>query len=117
MTNLNDYNRSDFFTSNIFDHKILSDEERKMPYKWQGENFMFFCKHADLLGAPVEVRATSTYPFMESSWLAAYQHDLMNFITDWKDNVWKRLNGYSGMSGIKFEFDENISVDFNVNIK
>jgi hypothetical protein len=119
MTNVAEYTKEhSFFHSNIFDHKMLTDEERKMPYQFHGENFWFFCKHTDLLDAPVEVRLTSeisTSPFLENSWEDAYLHDFMNFITDWKTNIWPRLSGYVGFFAVKFEFDSNITFNLGVN--
>ena len=119
MTNVAEYTKEHpFFHDNIFDHKMLTDEERKMPYQFHGENFWFFCKHTDLLDAPVEVRLTneiSTSPFLENSWEDAYLHDFMNFITDWKTNIWPRLSGYVGFFAVKFEFDSNITFNLGVN--
>ena len=43
------------FGWNPFFKGILSDEDRKMPIQKYCENFRFFCKHTDLLGAPIEI--------------------------------------------------------------
>ena len=96
------------FGWNPFFKGILSDEDRKMPIQKYCENFKFFCKHTDLLGAPIEITPLFSTPFMEKNWKDALLHDLMEFMFDWYRNVYVHLNGYSGIHGITYEFDERI---------
>ena len=102
------------FGWNPFFKGILSDEERKMPIQKYGENFKFFCKHTDLLGAPIEISPLYSTPFGETSWTSALIHDLFSFMFDWREYVWEHLNGYQGIQGIKFEFDERMKINIDV---
>lgn len=101
---------------NPFYTGILTDEERKMPMQWYGENFHFFCKHVDLLGTPLEITPMYSNPFMEKSWRDALFHDLMSFMFTWQRDVYKHLNGYSGLHGITFELDDRIK-KFDIEIE
>ena len=68
------------FGWNPFFKGILSDEDRKLPIQKYCDNFRFLCKHADLLGAPIEITPLFSTPFMENDWKDALFHDLMEFM-------------------------------------
>ena len=117
MTDVNKYlqeNNLLLFGWNPFYKGILTDEERKMPIQKYGENFLFFCKHTDLLGSPLEIIPLYSNPFMEKDWKDALLHDFMNFMIDWYRDVWPHLNGYSGISDITYEFDERMKLNIEV---
>ena len=99
---------------NPFYKGIFSDDERKMPIQRWCENFKFFCKHADLLDSPIEITPLFSTPFMEKDWTSAFIHDLMEFMIDWHRYVYSHLNGYSGLHGITFEFDERMKINIDV---
>lgn len=119
MTDIEKYlkdNNLKLFGWNPFFKGILSDEERKLPIMKWGENFVFFCKHTDLLGAPLEITPIYSKPFGEKDWQTALFHDIMSFTFDWYRHVWSHLNGYSGMRGITYELDDRIK-KFEIDIE
>ena len=66
MTNIEEYMKDkEFFKWNPFLKGYVSNEERKLPIQWSDINFHFFCKHADLLGAPLEIRVISNYKYID----------------------------------------------------
>ena len=112
MTNIEEYMKGkEFFKWNPFLKGYMSNEERKMPIQWSNIHFHFFCKHADLLGAPLEVRVISNYKFRD--YRIVFMRAFMQFVFEWKNEVCDHLNGYSGIDCIMFEFDENIKFEFN----
>ena len=117
MTDVDKYLKENnllLFGWNPFYHGILSDEDRKMPMQWYGDNFHFFCKHVDLLGTPLEITPMYSNPFQESDWISAFIHDLFSFMFEWKEYVWKHLNGYQGLDGITFKFDDRMDININI---
>jgi hypothetical protein len=111
MTNIDEYMKGkEFFKWNPFFKGYVSDEERKMPIQWSNTDFHFFCKHADLLGAPLEIRVLSNYKFTD--YRTKFMRSFMEFLFEWKNDVWAHLNGYSGLDGVNFEFDKNIDINF-----
>lgn len=113
MTDFENIDKSEFFKCNPFQKGFISDEDRKKPIIWRSIIFVFFCKHADLLGAPVEVKLISNYKFI--NYKDEFMRDYMEFIFWWKDNIFSHLNGFSGIDCIKFEFDKNININFLTN--
>lgn len=103
---------------NIFRKSIFSDEERKMPIKFVYENFIFFCKHADLT-APLEVFPSSNYnnPYYASNWMEAFCRDYACFMFEYNRDVYSHLSGFCGFDCVTFEFDKRINISFNVNVK
>ena len=112
MTNIEDYMKDkEFFKWNPFLKGYIYDEERKKPIQWSNDNFHFFCKHADLSGAPLEVRLISNYKFID--YRKEFMRAFMQFVFEWKSEVWRHLNGFLGIDCIDFEFSDNIKFEFN----
>jgi hypothetical protein len=109
MTNIEEYMKGkEFFRWNPFTKELLSDEERKKPIKWSNIDFVFFCKHADLLGAPLEIRLISDYKYTD--YRKEFMRSFMQFVFEWKEYVYSHLNGFCGIDCIEFEFDGNIDI-------
>jgi len=100
------------FRSNPFRKGYLTDEERKEPFRWFGENFVFFAKHADLSETGVEIYRNEnySYPYGPSpcTWENALLRDCMQFGIWWSNNVHKYLNGFSGFDTVKIEIDPSL---------
>ena len=112
MTNIEEYMKDkEFFKLNPFLKGYISNEDCKKPIQWSNIDFHFFCKHADLLGAPLEVRLISNYKFTD--YRKEFMRAFMQFVFEWKDEVWSHLNGYSGLDCVEFEFGDNIKFEFN----
>ena len=112
MTNIEDYMKDkEFFKWNPFLKSYIYDEERKKPIQWSNDNFHFFCKHADLLGAPLEVRLISNDKSID--YRKEFMCAFMQFVFEWKSEVWRHLNGFQGIDCIDFEFSDNIKFEFN----
>lgn len=105
MTDITEYMiGKEFFKWDVFAKEYLTNDERKMPIRYYGEYFNFFCKSADLLDDPVEITCSHPdYKFVD--YTQAFMRDMMNFNFEWFSYVHKRLNGWSGIDCIKFEFD------------
>ena len=105
------------FRSNPFIKGYLTDEERKMPFRWYGENFVFFSRTADLsAGLEIYRDENKIYPDVYyKTWENAFLHDLILFGMWWKTNVHEHLNGFNGWDCVKIEIDENIG--FKLDIK
>ena len=87
MTNIEDYMKDkEFFKWNPFLKGYIYDEERKKPIQSSNINFhFFFCKHADLSGAPLEVRLISNYKFID--YRKEFMRAFMQFVFEWKSEV------------------------------
>jgi hypothetical protein len=118
MTNIEQYlkeNHTPLFGWNPFFKGYLSNKDRKLPIQKYCENFRFFCKHADLIGAPIEITPLfEDHPFMSPNWETALMHDIMEFMFEWREYVWSHLNGYSGFDKVRFEFDPSITINIDV---
>ena len=40
-------------------------------------------------------------------------HIFIQFVFEWKSEVWRHLNGFIGINCIDFEFSDNIKFEFN----
>ena len=121
MTNIEELKKSGVKVNapiNIFRKSAFTAEEKKMPIKYDYDNFTFFCMHADLT-APLEVFPSHDYntPYMASNWMEAFCRDYACFLFSYSRDVWPHLCGFCGFDCVDFEFDEKVKIDFNVKDK
>ena len=95
MTNITEYMvGKEFFKWDAFAKEYLTNEERKMPIRYYGEYFNFFCKSADLLDGPVEITCSQpNYQFVN------YIQGLSNF---WFYTIWFGLFACVFLLVVKF---------------
>ena len=106
------------FRSNPFRKGYLTDEERKEPFKWFGDNFVFFAKRADLYDG-IEIYRNVNYSHHDyhvNSWEAALLRDCIMFGCWWKNNVHKFLNGFSGLDTIPVEIDPALNMKLDISL-
>lgn len=98
------------FQSNPFKKEYLSVEERKQPFRYYAESFVFFSKTADLsAGLEIYRNTNHSYPGLYyKSWEDAFIHDMIQFGIWWNNNVFVRLNGFSGLDTVKIEVDPEL---------
>ena len=103
------------FCSNPFRKGYLTDEERKQPFRYFAENFIFFSKTADLsAGLEIYRNPCKAYPDLYyKTWENAFAHDLIQFGIWWSNNVHKHLNGFNGWDTVKIEVDPSIGFKLN----
>lgn len=108
------------FRSNPFRKGYLTDEERKQPFRWFGENFVFFAKHADLSDTGVEIYRNEnySYPYGPSSctWENSLIRDCIQFGIWWRSNVHKFLNGFNGFDTVKIEIDPALNMKLDIKL-
>jgi hypothetical protein len=105
------------FRSNPFRKGYLTDEERKEPFRWFGENFVFFAKHADLSETGVEIYRNENYSYpchCTSTWETVLLRDCMIFGIWWRSNVHKFLNGFNGFDTVKIEIDPKLNMKLEI---
>ena len=85
---------------NIFGKReLLTKEDRKRPLV-HGCDYFKFESNIDLSDGIKVIPYGSCEIFSTEQ----YSIDLMSFMVWWTNNVFQDLNGFSGMSNIKFEF-------------
>jgi glyoxylase-like metal-dependent hydrolase (beta-lactamase superfamily II) len=94
----------------------LTDEERKEPFRWYGENFIFFAQCADLSkGVEIYRNVDISYPdYHVKTFECALIRDCMMFGIWWRDNVHKYLNGFSGFDTVRVEIDPSLNMKIDV---
>lgn len=103
------------FKANPFKNEYLTDEERKEPFRYYAESFVFFSKTADL-SAGLEIYRNEIYGYpglYYNSWEDAFMHDMIQFSFWWFNNIFKRLNGFNGLDTIKIKIDPTLGLKFN----
>ena len=75
----------------------------------------FFSKTADLsAGLEIYRNEHMRYPGLYyQTWEDAFMHDMIQFGIWWNNNVFTRLNGFSGLDTIKIEIDSELGLKFN----
>ena len=103
------------FKANPYRKEYLTEEERKQPFRYYAESFVFFSKTADLSeGLEIYRNEGMRYPALyRNSWEDAFMHDMIQFGIWWNNNVFIRLNGFSGLDNVKIEIDESIGLKLN----
>jgi len=103
------------FNSNPFRKGYLTDEERKEPFRYYGENFVFFSETADLSkGLKIYRNDYRIYPDVYyKTWEIAFIHDMIQFSIWWSNNIHKYLNGFNGLDTVKIDIDESLELKFN----
>jgi hypothetical protein len=106
------------YHSNPFRKGYLTDEERKQPFRWFGENFVFFAKNADLYsGIEIYANPNYTYPCPKSpAWNEALIRDCITFGLWWRMNVHQYLNGFSGLDNVKVEIDPKLNMNLDIKL-
>ena len=106
------------FHSNPFRNGYLTDEERKEPFRWYGENFIFFAKCADLSkGVEIYRDVNISYPdYRAKTFECALIRDCMMFGIWWRDNVHRYLNGFSGFDTVRVEIDPSLNMKIDVSL-
>ena len=106
------------FRANPFREGLLTDEERKEPFRWYGSNFVFFAKHADLSETGIEIHRNENYLYPDGpvprTWENALLRDCMQFGIWWKTNVHKFLNGFPGFDTVKIEIDPKLNMNLEM---
>ena len=107
------------FRSNPFRKGYLTDEERKEPFRWFGENFVFFAKNADLYSG-IEIYRNKNYSYPDGpsprTWENSLIRDCMMFGIWWRENVHKFLNGFSGFDTVKIEIDPELNMKLDIKL-
>jgi len=103
------------FNANPFRKEYLTEDERKQPFRYYGESFIFFSKTADLSsGLEIFRNPNNRYPALYmKSWEDAFTHDMIQFSLWWNNNVFARLNGFPGLDTVKIEIDPELGLKFN----
>ena len=106
------------FHSNPFRKGYLTDEERKEPFRWFGDNFVFFAKNADLYsGLEIYRNVNYSYPEIHAkTWESALLRDCMMFGMWWRENIHKHLNGFCGFDCIKVELDPALNMKLDIKL-
>ena len=104
------------FRCNPFQKGYLTDEERKKPFRWYGENFVFFSKTVDLsAGLEIYRDKDKKYPdIYYKTWEGAFLHDLIYFGMWWRTNILDHLNGFNGWDCVDIELDKNLGFQLNI---
>lgn len=106
------------FRSNSFRRGYLTDEERKEPFRWFGENFVFFAKCVDLSkGIEIYRNPNFFHPeYHAKTWESSLLRDCMYFGIWWRDNVHKYLNGFSGIDCVSVEIDPSLGMKLDIKL-
>ena len=106
------------FRSNPFRKGYLTDEERKEPFRWFGDNFVFFAKNADLYsGLEIYRNVNYSYPEIHAkTWESALLRDCMMFGMWWRENVHKYLNVFNGFDTVKIEIDPALNMKLDIKL-
>ena len=104
------------FNASPFRKGYLTDEERKQPFRWFGDNFVFFAKNADLYsGLEIYRNVNYSYPEIHTkTWESALLRDCMMFGMWWRENVHSHLNGFCGFDCIKVELDPALNMKLDI---
>ena len=96
----------------------LTDEERKQPFRWFGNNFIFFSKTVDL-SAGIEIYRNQNYSMpMEHpfTWENNLLRDCMQFGIWWTRCVLEHLNGFAGFDTINIEIDPSLNIQLEIKL-